>query len=102
VLVALDDVQWLDVPTQRVLEFAFRRVRDERVGVLAAVRPEASAATVPLGLERGVRRVEVGPLDLGALGLVLHERLGASFRRPTLQRIREVSGGNPFYALELG
>jgi DNA-binding CsgD family transcriptional regulator len=106
VLVAIDDVQWLDSPSQRALEFAFRRLREEPVCVLAALRAE-KPAPVPLGLDHAfatdaLRSVEVGPLGVSALAVVLHERLGASFRRSTLRRIREVSGGNPFYALELG
>jgi hypothetical protein len=33
--------------------------------------------------------------------LLLQQRLGRSFARPTLRRLHEISGGNPFYALEL-
>jgi hypothetical protein len=36
VLVAIDDLQWLDVPTAAVLAFAWRRMRRERVGLLLA------------------------------------------------------------------
>ena len=48
-----------------------------------------------------VERLHVGPLTLGALRAVLREQLGRVFPRPTLLRIHEASGGNPFYALEL-
>ena len=48
-----------------------------------------------------VSRVRVGPLSLGALHQMLRERIGRSFPRPMLARIEQVSGGNPFYALEL-
>jgi hypothetical protein len=43
----------------------------------------------------------VGPLSVGALHLLLRERLGKPFARQTLLRIHESSGGNPFFALEL-
>ena len=36
VLVAVDDVQWLDSATARVLAFAWRRLRSEPVGLLLA------------------------------------------------------------------
>ena len=38
VIVAIDDVQWLDASSARVLSFAFRRLIDERVGVLVSLR----------------------------------------------------------------
>ena len=48
------------------------------------------------------QRVAVGPLSVGALHQFLRDRLGRSFARQTLLRIHEQSGGNPFFALELG
>src|SRR5262249_30609455 len=39
---------------------------------------------------------------LGGLQHLLRERLGLDLTRPELARIKEVSGGNPFFALELG
>jgi predicted ATPase len=38
VIVALDDVQWLDPSSAGVLQIALRRLRDERVGLLTTVR----------------------------------------------------------------
>ena len=45
--------------------------------------------------------MHVGPLSLGGLHALISARLGRSFPRPTMVRIAEISGGNPFYALEL-
>ena len=105
VLLALDDAQWLDPPSASVFEFAVRRLRDEPIGVLLAKRIESSGP-VTLALEQAVpeerlRRLSVGPLSLGALHQLFRARLGLSFPRPTLRRVQEVSGGNPFFALEL-
>ncbi|HET9545215.1 MAG TPA: AAA family ATPase [Gaiellaceae bacterium] len=104
VLVAVDDVQWLDRASADVLAYAARRVDDEPVGFLLARRVERDGA--PSGLERAFRaeRLEtrtLRPLSLGAVHRLLHERLGRAFARPVLRRIHELSGGNPFYALEL-
>jgi DNA-binding CsgD family transcriptional regulator len=104
VVIAIDDVQWLDAPTALVLEFTLRRLRDERVRLLLARRDQAQAA--PLGLERSftgqrLERVALEGLSLSALHQLLRDRLGTSFSRPTLRRLHETSGGNPFYALEL-
>ena len=48
-----------------------------------------------------IERVRVGPLSVGAIHQSLRARLARAVPRPTLLRLHEVSGGNPFYALEL-
>ena len=104
VLVAIDDVQWLDPASARVLAFALRRVGEANLLLLLTRRPgEGSfepAVQEALGPGR-VDRVRVLPLSVGALQRVLHTRLGTAFPRPLLVRLHESSGGNPFYALEL-
>ena len=37
-IVAIDDAQWLDQPSEAALGFAVRRLRDERIGLLLARR----------------------------------------------------------------
>lgn len=103
VLVAIDDLQWVDGSSARVIEFALRRL-SEGVGVLAAIRAgerAESGVSVQLRDPGVVTHVPVGPLSLGALHEMLRVRLGRSFPRPVLARIERVSAGNPFYALEL-
>ena len=104
-VVGVDDVQWLDPPSERALAFVARRLTDERVGLLVARRLEATG--VPLDLERGlpdgrVGRLQVGSLTVAELDRLLTARLGAPFPRRTLARLHRSSGGNPFYALEIG
>jgi DNA-binding CsgD family transcriptional regulator len=104
VVLAIDDLQWLDASSQRVVDFASRRVSGP-VGLLATVRHELGVEGVPSWLRlprsEGVRRLRIAPLPPGGLHAMLGERLGRSFSRPTIARIHETSGGNPFYALEL-
>jgi DNA-binding CsgD family transcriptional regulator len=105
VLVALDDVQWLDASSAAVLQVALRRLRAEPVGILATVR-EAPNLTVPLELERCVpaerlTRLSLGPLSLGAVHHLLREELGLELTRAELARVQETCRGNPFFALEL-
>jgi len=102
-LIAVDDVQWLDPSSSAALAFALRRLPSNNVLVLLARRLGDGAQA---GLEQAldaerVRRVLVGPLTVGALHRFLRDRLGRSFARQTLLRIHERSGGNPFFALEL-
>src|SRR5262249_10065107 len=67
------------------------------VGLVCARRLEPSALEQSLDVER----LRVGPLSVGALHRLLHDRFGRPFARQTLLRIHERSGGNPFFALEL-
>ena len=106
VVVALDDVQWLDPSSAAVLQIALRRLRNEPVGVLATLRsaPDPAAS---LELERAfaaerLTRVSLGPLSLGALRRLVEERLGLELTRLEAIRVQEASAGNPFFALELG
>jgi DNA-binding CsgD family transcriptional regulator len=105
VIVAVDDMQWLDAPSLFALTFVAGRLRGEAVGYLLALRSEPSERP-PLELERRlgearVRYVRLGPLSLGAVHHLVQTRLGVVFSRPMLQRVHETSGGNPFFALEL-
>jgi DNA-binding CsgD family transcriptional regulator len=102
-IVAVDDVQWLDAPTARVLGFVARRLRDEQIGIVATLRLGADLAD-PIGLaslpETKTYRLTVGPLAPEALSRLLRRQL-ADLARSTLLRIADQSGGNPLLALEV-
>jgi DNA-binding CsgD family transcriptional regulator len=101
VLVAIDDVQWLDAPSAAVVEFAVRRLGAARVRVVLSMRnASGSALSNALPDERWTRLV-LGPLSVAVLHRIFAERLRRSFPRPTLVRIAKASAGNPFYALEI-
>jgi DNA-binding CsgD family transcriptional regulator len=105
-LLAIDDLQWVDASSAAALRFALRRLRDEPVLVLATRRLEPGRGT-PLELERmlgdeRVQRLRVGPLSLGGVHELLVARLGFEASRSTLVRLQELAGGNPFYSLEIG
>jgi predicted ATPase len=102
VVLAVDDWQWLDVPSRRVLEFAARRLEHEQVGLLCSVRSPAAGPAIEGGVaEDPPREVVLGALSLAALGRIVTGRLGRTLPRPLLVRIAQMSGGNPFYALEI-
>ena len=104
VLLAIDDIQWLDASSRAALAFALRRVEVDRIGLLATVRTELGAAaddlTRALPDERAERR-DLKPLTVAALYDLVRTRLELSLSRPTLLRLHDLSGGNPFYAMEL-
>ncbi len=102
VVVAIDDLHWLDPASANALAFAIRRFTDQSVGILGCLRSANATAWLTDAMAEGpLHRVSLAPLSLGALRSILVERLGASFNRPTLVRIHRASRGNPFYALEL-
>jgi hypothetical protein len=103
-VLAVDDVQWLDTPSLSALQFVVRRLAGRPVGVLISARLVMDAA--PRGFERAladasVERLRVGPLSLAALHGLFKARLGRVFDRPTLVRIERATGGNPLFALEI-
>ncbi|HVH64754.1 MAG TPA: AAA family ATPase [Candidatus Acidoferrum sp.] len=106
VLLALDDLQWVDAPSMRVLTFALRRLDREAVKVLATLRISAgggppSAFTTTLG-ENRVQRIELGPLSRSAIEDLLLRRLERPLPKPELVQVHAISRGNPFFALEIG
>ena len=103
VVLAVDDLQWLDDPSAAAVEFALRRLTVEPVRALVAARTQASERAPIARLERELRveRLEIGPLSVAALHRVLADRLGRTFSRPLLVRIAQASGGNPLYAIEI-
>jgi DNA-binding CsgD family transcriptional regulator len=101
-MLAVDDIQWLDPASADALRFALRRLEDEPVVLLATCRRQTGDDALELGLHgQRVARVDVGPLDADALHWLLQSRLDATIPRPALARLAELSGGNPYHALEL-
>jgi ATP/maltotriose-dependent transcriptional regulator MalT len=102
VVIAIDDLQWLDPSTQRAVMFAARRLRG-RVGIVATVRAGAVEGMPGLQLPRPdmTVRKEIRSFDRRDLQAVISERLGRTFNRPIFDKIYALSDGNPFYAIEL-
>jgi predicted ATPase len=101
VLLAIDDVQWVDRPTAGCLSFALRRTGALPIGLLASARSGAGALPVlgALGSEE-VEELAVGPLPPGEIEAMLLQRTPGLQRR-AIVRVAKQSGGNPFYALEI-
>lgn len=97
VVVAIDDVPWLDAASAEAIEFALGQVGTHPISaVLTRETNEATRIDVA-----GYVRVAVEPLSLGALHRLVQDRLEHELPRPQIVRIHRISGGNPFAALEL-
>ncbi|MCW2663012.1 MAG: ATP-dependent transcriptional regulator [Mycobacterium sp.] len=100
VLVAVDDLQWMDTSSANVISFAARRL-PQGAALLCTIRTDEAAPGVQLPSPDATRRIRLHPLTVGELHQLLALRVGSSLARPMLLRIHEISGGNPFFALEL-
>jgi DNA-binding CsgD family transcriptional regulator len=102
-VVAIDDLQWLDRPSADALRFVVHRLTDERLGLLVSVR-NGGAGSLELDHAfpgNGLVRLRLEALSLGELEEVVRLHMAASFTRPTWRALHRISGGNPFFALQL-
>lgn len=96
VLVVIDDVQWLDPPTQDVLAFLARRVSGDPVVLIGAVRKGYDIAFAAAGLpELDLRGLD----EASARDLLARHAVGLSYA-DTEQILREAAG-NPLGLVEL-
>jgi DNA-binding CsgD family transcriptional regulator len=102
VLVAVDDVQWLDPASADALVYAARRLDDDATRFLVAKRLGETTALERALEHRGLEVLEIRPLSLGAVRRLLSERLGLSLPRHVLRQVHESTLGNPLFALEVG
>ena len=101
VVIAIDDLQWLDRSSARVLDFCIGRLNG-RVGLIVTQRPGSEGVRIAQLSDRRdavVRRL--APLDSAAIAALLREQGRSAPSRRVLTRIAETAGGNPLYALEL-
>jgi DNA-binding CsgD family transcriptional regulator len=101
-LVAIDDVQWLDRASDDALAYAVRRLADEPVTLLLARRPGERSALEGAVPGEGPRQLPVVPLSLGATRHMLADRLGLRLPHHVLRRVVDTTLGNPLFALEVG
>ncbi|WP_431960504.1 AAA family ATPase [Actinacidiphila sp. bgisy160] len=104
VLIVVDDLQWLDMPSAEVLSLALRRLPPgEGVRFLAAER--VVEGEEPRGLRccpPGTAALLVPPLSDGDVAELLLDDTGAELPEPAVRAVQDTAAGNPLYALELG
>lgn len=103
-LLAVDDLHWLDDSTANALEYALRRLGGQPVGVIGAARTHEGDRPRPTERAFAPERVErhqLGPLEPAAIRMLIADRLNWQLSPRDAGRIADASGGNPFVALEV-
>jgi DNA-binding CsgD family transcriptional regulator len=102
IVVAIDDVQWLDQPSARGLAFAVRRLGTLPVGVVLSLRT-GHDEPIDLVSALGDRSLELqlDGLSVGAMGRLLRTKVDPEMSRRRLLDIHARSAGNPFFGIEL-
>ncbi len=93
-LCVVDDAQWLDGASARVLAFVARRLLAEKIVLLFAAR-ELGGALAPL------QELQVEPLGHRDARLLLESALPARLDESVLERVVAETRGNPLALLEL-
>ena len=99
-LVTIDDAQWLDGSSANAIGFAARRLVDDPVAIVLAVREGEPSLLDGTDLPR----LRIGGLDRSAAFELLRqrERVGGAITEDQADRLYRETGGNPLALLELG
>jgi DNA-binding CsgD family transcriptional regulator len=99
VVLAVDDLQWADIESQRLLEYLAPRVDGLRLAVLASTRPgeEATATIARLAAAPETTVIRPLPLSVEATAALSERLLGATVAPEFAAACREATGGIPFF-----
>lgn len=104
-LIAIDDEQWLDEDSRRLLETAIVRLASVPVGWLVSVRSEHAVRGLARTLdhELGPRAawIHVAELDDAELSELIRARFPGRWSPGVLRKITTLATGNPYTALEV-
>ncbi len=101
VVLVLEDLQWGDLPTVKLVGAALRSARELPLMVVTLARPEVDERFPHLWSEHGVHKLRVGELSRrAALGLA-RKMLGDGLDAAAIERIVDRAGGNSFFLEEL-
>jgi hypothetical protein len=105
VVVTVDDEQWVDQDSLRLLECAAVRLKDAPLRWLVAVRTghadRGLARLLDHELGACVTRVELAGLDDAALSELVMRRFPGGWSPGVLRQVVALAGGSPYAALEL-
>jgi len=101
VVLALEDLQWGDLPTVRLVDSALRSLAEAPLLVLALGRPEVLTVFPGLWAERNVQQIRLAGLTRRSAERLVANVLGDTPPPDRLARLVERADGNPFVLEEL-
>jgi len=108
VLLVVEDAHWADASTRHLLQFVLARRFSNPVSLIVSYRSDdlhrrhpLRAAVAEWARLPGVRRLELDPLDDGAVGAILRSREATRLSDQGASTIIRRAAGNAFYAEEL-
>jgi DNA-binding CsgD family transcriptional regulator len=103
-LVAIDDMHWIDVQTAKWLQYLSVRLADLPVLVLGAARPAEPGwdeIVAPLDQLHDSETLSPAPLGESAVAELVRTRLGRDIEPDFALACFQATGGNPFFLTEL-
>lgn len=100
-LVVLEDAQWADAASLRLIAHLLERLADAPLVVACGVRPDGVEALTAAWAGRPLVHRVVGPLGPASAGRLVRDVLGPDAPEPRVRAIVERGAGHPFYLQEL-
>ena len=107
-ILAIEDIQWADRSTRKLLTFLSRALRDERVLMVLTTRTDEGGIDegtltflAELEREEHVERLDLRPFGHDEVAEQLEALTGEPPRAATVERLQARSDGNPFFIEEL-
>jgi len=101
VLLILEDLQWGDQPSLRLVDAALQNLSDHPFMVLALARPEIDQAFPQLWATRRLEEIRLTELSRKASERLARTVLGPEAPAGLVEHVAGHSGGNPFFLEEL-
>ncbi len=101
VMLVLEDLQWGDLPTIKLVDGAVRALAESPLMVLSLARPDVHEAFPKLWAGRPMTVVHLGEISKKAAERLVRHVLGDRVTAPMVARLVELAGGNVFYLEEL-
>jgi tetratricopeptide (TPR) repeat protein len=101
IVLVLEDLQWADAASIKLLDRALRKLTGADLFVLALARPEVHERFTSLFQNRDVTEIRLAPIPKRACARLVHEAMGEMAKAADIDRIVERSEGNGFYLEEL-
>ena len=107
-VIFIDDLQWADAASLRLLQFLAREIRQTKLLVIATLRPGQYPSLHPLAQTLGMlagqdanRRVMLQGLTEEEVGRFIEMTIGSTPRATLVRSVQQRTEGNPFFVKEV-